>query len=31
MIKIIFALGKLKGDVNKIDCYAYKCEKAVTS
>ena len=27
----MFALRKFKGDVNKVDCYAYKCEQAVTS
>ena len=31
MITIMFALEKLKGDVNKVDCYAYRCEQAVTS
>ena len=27
----MFALRKFKGDVNKVDCYAYRCEQAVTS
>ena len=27
----MFALGKFKGGVNKIDCYAYRCDQAVTS
>ena len=26
-----FALRKFKGSVNKIDCYAYKCEKSQAS